>query len=145
MQLVKVGSKGDLVKLVQLMLNENGYNCGTADGIFGTNTEKAVEKYQRAKGLSVDGIVGNNTYAKLFADSLLKNGNRGELVKQCQTMLNQKGYSPGGADGIFGSSQGIARCSGFDGRWKSRQKHMDGIGRNRRYLGICIGSYECAL
>ncbi|MFQ7281241.1 MAG: peptidoglycan-binding protein [Christensenellales bacterium] len=104
MQIVKNGSKGDLVKLVQLMLNENGYNCGTADGIFGTNTEKAVEKYQRAKGLSVDGIVGNNTYAKLFADSLLKNGNRGELVKQCQTMLNQKGYSPGGADGIFGSN-----------------------------------------
>lgn len=104
MQLVKVGSKGDLVKLVQLMLNENGYNCGTADGIFGTNTEKAVEKYQRAKGLSVDGIVGNNTYAKLFADSLLKNGSRGELVKQCQTMLNQKGYSAGSADGIFGSN-----------------------------------------
>ena len=47
MQIVKNGSKGDLVKLVQLMLNENGYNCGTADGIFGTNTEKAVEKYQR--------------------------------------------------------------------------------------------------
>lgn len=104
MQIVKNGSKGDLVKLVQLMLNENGYNCGTADGIFGTNTEKAVEKYQRAKGLSVDGIVGNNTYAKLFADSLLKNGNRGELVKQCQTMLNQKGYSAGSADGIFGSN-----------------------------------------
>ena len=97
MQQIKSGSKGELVELVQQMLNENGYNCGTADGIFGTNTEKAVEKYQRAKGLSVDGIVGNNTYAKLFADSLLKNGSRGELVKQCQTMLNQKGYSPGGA------------------------------------------------
>lgn len=104
MQLVKNGSKDDLVKLVQLMLNENGYDCGTADGIFGTNTEKAVEKYQRAKGLSVDGIVGNNTYAKLFADSLLKNGSRGELVKQCQMMLNQKGYSAGSADGIFGSN-----------------------------------------
>jgi len=47
MQIVKNGSKGDLVKLVQLMLNENGYNCGTADGIFGTNNEKAVEKEQK--------------------------------------------------------------------------------------------------
>lgn len=86
MQIVKNGSKGDLVKLVQLMLNENGYNCGTADGIFGTNTEKAVEKYQRAKGLSVDGIVGNNTYAKLFADSLLKTatvGNWSSSAKRC--------------------------------------------------------------
>ena len=43
--------------------------------------KNAVEKYQRAKGLSVDGIVGDNTYAKLFADCLLKNGSRGELVK----------------------------------------------------------------
>ena len=104
MQLVKVGSKGDLVKLVQLMLNEHAYQCGSADGIFGTKTKNAVEKYQKAKGLSVDGIVGNNTYAKLFADSLLKNGRRGELVKQCQTMLNQKVYSAGRADGIFGST-----------------------------------------
>lgn len=104
MQQIKSGSKGELVELVQLMLNEKGYSCGSADGIFGTKTKNAVEKYQKAKGLSVDGIVGNNTYAKLFADSLLKNGSRGELVKQCQTMLNQKGYSPGGADGIFGSN-----------------------------------------
>ena len=104
MQLVKNGSKGEFVKLVQLMLNEKEYNCGSADGIFGTNTEKAVEKYQRAKGLSVDGIVGDNTYAKLFTDCLLKNGSRGELVKQLQTMLNEKGYSAGNADGIFGNN-----------------------------------------
>ena len=104
MQLVKNGSKGEFVKLVQLMLNEKEDNCGSADGIFGTNTEKAVEKYQRAKGLSVDGIVGDNTYAKLFTDCLLKNGSRGELVKQLQTMLNEKGYSAGNADGIFGNN-----------------------------------------
>lgn len=104
MQLVKNGSKGEFVKLVQLMLNEKEYNCGSADGIFGTNTEKAVEKYQRAKGLSVDGIVGDNTYAKLFADCLLKNGSRGELVKALQTRLNEQGYKAGTADGIFGSN-----------------------------------------
>ena len=104
MQLVKNGSKGEVVELVQRMLNEKEYNCGSADGIFGTNTEKAVEKYQRAKGLSVDGIVGDNTYAKLFTDCLLKNGSRGELVKQLQTMLNEKGYSAGNADGIFGNN-----------------------------------------
>lgn len=104
MEQIKSGSKGEVVELVQLMLNEKEYNCGSADGIFGTNTEKAVEKYQRAKGLSVDGIVGDNTYAKLFTDCLLKNGSRGELVKQLQTMLNEKGYSAGNADGIFGNN-----------------------------------------
>ena len=104
MQQIKRGSKGDLVKLVQLMLNEKGYSCGTADGIFGTKTESAVRSYQKAKGLSVDGIVGNNTYAKLFTDCLLKDGSRGELVKALQTRLNEQGYGAGNADGIFGSN-----------------------------------------
>ena len=104
MQQIKSGSRGELVALVQLMLNEKGYSCGSADGIFGTKTERAVRSYQKAKGLSVDGIVGNNTYAKLFTDCLLKRGSRGELVKALQTRLNERGYGAGTADGIFGSN-----------------------------------------
>ena len=104
MQQIKSGSRGEAVELVQLMLNEKGYACGTADGIFGTKTKNAVETYQKAKGLSVDGIVGNNTYAKLFTDCLLKNGSRGELVRELQTRLNEQGYNAGTADGIFGSN-----------------------------------------
>lgn len=92
MQQIKSGSRGELVALVQRMLNEKGYACGSADGIFGTKTKNAVEKYQKAKGLSADGIVGNNTYAKLFTDCLLKRGSRGELVKALQTRLNEQGY-----------------------------------------------------
>ena len=97
MQQIKSGSKGEVVELVQRMLNEKGYACGSADGIFGAKTESAVRSYQKAKGLSVDGIVGDNTYAKLLADSLLKNGSRGELVKQLQTRLNEQGYKAGTA------------------------------------------------
>ena len=104
MQTVKKGNKGEAVELVQLMLHEKGYDSGTADGIFGTKTERAVKSYQRAKGLSADGIVGNNTYAKLFTECLLKDGSRGELVKALQTRLNEQGYGAGNADGIFGSN-----------------------------------------
>ena len=64
MQQIKSGSKGEVVELVQRMLNEKGYACGSADGIFGAKTESAVKSYQKAKGLSADGIVGNNPYAK---------------------------------------------------------------------------------
>ncbi len=104
MQQIKSGSRGELVALVQLMLNEKGYSCSSADGIFGTKTESAVRSYQKAKGLSVDGIVGTNTYAKLFTECLLKRGSRGELVKALQTRLNEQGYGAGTADGIFGSN-----------------------------------------
>ena len=46
-----------------------GYNCGTsgADGDFGSGTLIAVKNFQSANGLTVDGIVGANTHAKLDA------------------------------------------------------------------------------
>lgn len=58
MQQIKRGSKGELIELVQRMLNEKGYSCGSADGIFGTKTERAVRSYQKAKGLSATGSWG---------------------------------------------------------------------------------------
>ncbi|WP_129692361.1 peptidoglycan-binding domain-containing protein [Gottfriedia acidiceleris] len=38
----------------------------TVDGIFGPVTENAVKKFQASNGLVVDGIVGKNTWGKLF-------------------------------------------------------------------------------
>lgn len=67
MNTLRNGSKGTQVKVLQWLLNENGYNAGTVDGIFGSNTRNAVKAYQKAKGLSVDGVVGKNTWAKLLA------------------------------------------------------------------------------
>lgn len=61
------GNSGTQVKVLQWLLNEGGYNAGTVDGIFGANTLKAVKAYQKAKGLTVDGIVGKNTWTKLLA------------------------------------------------------------------------------
>lgn len=56
------------VRKVQARLIELGYNCGSkgADTIFGGNTKKAVETFQKANGLVVDGIVGPKTWGKLF-------------------------------------------------------------------------------
>lgn len=58
---VRYGSRGNAVKWVQWYLNRLGYNCGNIDGIFGSGTKIAVIKFQRAKGLSADGIVGAQT------------------------------------------------------------------------------------
>ncbi|NLV21345.1 MAG: hypothetical protein GXY49_05105 [Syntrophomonadaceae bacterium] len=59
------GSQGNEVVTLQQTLNTQGYWCGEADGIFGPKTYAAVIKFQRAKGLDVDGIVGPNTKAAL--------------------------------------------------------------------------------
>jgi len=64
--LLRKGSKGVDVGILQFKLTKLGYNCGNADMIFGNNTKNAVMKYQRANNLVVDGIVGKNTWNKLF-------------------------------------------------------------------------------
>lgn len=49
------------VRRVQNVLNKCGYACGAADGVLGTNTKRALRKYQKANGLKVDGIIGRST------------------------------------------------------------------------------------
>jgi Peptidase M15./Putative peptidoglycan binding domain. len=61
MALLKVGSRGDGVKELQERLNELGFNCSTADGIFGTKTQTAVQRFQKTFLLIQDGIVGPKT------------------------------------------------------------------------------------
>ena len=68
-ELLRYGSRGESVRQVQTRLNGLGYWCGTADGIFGVNTRSAVRRFQSAKGLSVDGIVGPKTYSALGISS----------------------------------------------------------------------------
>lgn len=63
---LKQGSKEYLVAVIQYRLNCLGYNCGTEDGDFGAKTKQAVINFQKAKNLGADGIVGVNTWNKLF-------------------------------------------------------------------------------
>ena len=60
-------STGDAVKVVQERLQAHGHNPGPIDGIFGPKTEAAVESFQRAAELTVDGIVGPATWAALLS------------------------------------------------------------------------------
>lgn len=62
---VKKGSSGDAVKQLQEWLNQLGYDCGRPDGIFGTQTEFAVKKFQVNHGLKADGIVGALTWNEI--------------------------------------------------------------------------------
>ena len=66
LKILKFGMKGDFVTVVQNKLKERGLNPGSSDGKFGRKTKKAVMDYQTQMGLKSDGVVGKNTYAKLF-------------------------------------------------------------------------------
>ncbi len=58
--LLKVGSRGEEVEKLQQKLGVD------SDGIFGPQTEAAVKSWQAANNLAVDGLVGKQTWGKLF-------------------------------------------------------------------------------
>ena len=119
---LKKGSKGEGVKNLQKELITLGYLTGTADGNFGTQTEKAVTAFQKNNGLKADGKAGTGTLTKLYSGSAKKNtqaakeegtaavtipttlkkGDSNDAVKAMQQKLISLGYLSGKADGKFG-------------------------------------------
>ena len=63
-ELYKRGSRGEIVKQIQKALAGAGLTV-IPDGIYGQITEEAVKAFQKAEGLTVDGIVGKATWSRL--------------------------------------------------------------------------------
>ena len=65
---VQSGSRGDAAKIVQGALIAKGYSCGSSgiDGVFGVNSVAALKSFQKAQGITADGIVGPATWGKLL-------------------------------------------------------------------------------
>lgn len=63
--LSKINSRGTEVTNIQTRLKAWGYYSYTVDGIYGWRTAEAVKKFQRKHGLTVDGICGPATLAKI--------------------------------------------------------------------------------
>ncbi|MBD1807081.1 peptidoglycan-binding protein [Microcoleus sp. FACHB-SPT15] len=63
--LLQRGDSGLAVRQLQQRLRREGYNPGAIDGIFGRDTQRAVQEFQRANGLYVDGVAGRETLTAL--------------------------------------------------------------------------------
>ena len=142
--IIKIGSTGKFVRYLQQSLTTLDYNLGSIDGIFGPKTETAVKSFQKSKGLVVDGIVGNNTWAAIYkalqnppTHPILRIGSTGEAVKRLQASLTNLGYNPGPIDGIFGSKTETAVKS-FQ---KSKGLVVDGIVGNNTWDAITPNVY----
>lgn len=65
-KVLRRGSKGDAVRYLQWILkNKAGFTSLSVDGSFGPATEKAVMSLQEAYKITVDGVVGKNTWSVL--------------------------------------------------------------------------------
>ncbi len=66
MRLLKIGSTGPAVQLLQLALNRAGYGPLDTDGNFGPGTEAALRRFQAGRGLPADGVAGNQTHRAIL-------------------------------------------------------------------------------
>ena len=118
---LRVGSTGVAVRCLQSRLNALGYDAGPVDGWFGSMTRSAVVRFQRAKGLTVDGIVGPETARAL-----------GIWVRRCRVPAG----APARARQLVvvtasGTSADVDLLVKRDGVWRCKRADMYGrVGRN---------------
>lgn len=102
---VRQQSRGNFVSIVQLILNQYGYNLDV-DGIFGRATTRAVIDFQKNNNLTQDGIVGRNTWNALLNISpssvTLRRGDKNSAVLYLQRLLLSFLYPITDLDGDFG-------------------------------------------
>ena len=70
----RMGSSGEQVRTIQTKLKNWGYYSGAVDGIYGAQTAKAVEYFQRKNDLTADGIVGPATLRALGMENSVSTG-----------------------------------------------------------------------
>ena len=102
------GTNAALVRSLQRRLDSSGFRPGPIDGLFGSRTEHAVELFQGAHGLVVDGIAGPVTLSalrtpatELFPGAGYAGAGSG-AVRRLQRQLRRDGFSPGPIDGRYG-------------------------------------------
>ncbi|MEG2252341.1 MAG: peptidoglycan-binding protein, partial [Clostridia bacterium] len=109
---LKVGAVGDAVKQLQNRLITLGYlKAGSADGTFGVNTSMALISFQKANGLTPDGMAGAKTIARLNAGGAISGGNGGGIA----------GVVPG-APGVSGVNAANVRYANWYTEVKARCK-----------------------
>lgn len=112
MELIRRGDSGPAVTELQDRLERLGFSLPTEEhGRFEAATVDAVRAFQRARGISVDGIVGPVTHRELSDAewvlgvrvlSLRTPMLRGDDARALQDRLTTLGFDAGKTDGIFG-------------------------------------------
>ena len=113
---LQFGACGQIVKEMQKALNQRLIQLDTLSrsplsvpttGYFDRQTRDAVKYLQCLAFLTIDGVVGEKTWAFLYQGSgslpKLCIGNTGTIVQAVQEALKAGGYYHGAMDGIFGA------------------------------------------
>ena len=105
------GSQGAAVQRLQRRLIRLGCMVGSADGIYGGGTARAVRIFQYYNGLPQTGVADLETQRLLFSEDakapdngMLSSGSSGDNVKKLQLRLRVLGFMNASVDGDYGSA-----------------------------------------
>ena len=97
---LRVGDRGEPVRIVQEQLIQAGYLEGEPNGYYGPYTADAVRRFQTANFLSVSGVAGPTTRAKLY--SSVNTASKSEFnTLEIQTRLRERGFYKGKLNGVM--------------------------------------------
>lgn len=130
------GCKGEEVRLMQQALIDLGFLKGTADGIFGNNTEKAVRNFQRDNKLTSDGLAGAKTLTILYQKQTGLQAASAEPVETpvseaqapAATPAPAPAVSEGSSSGLFGNDYSTLRSGSSGSRVKVLQQALNKLG-----------------
>ncbi len=91
--LLKLGSKGQVVKTLQTRLKVHAFFSGVLTGTYDAKTKQSVINFQKKHKLLADGIAGEKTQAKLYSLKVyptLKLGSKGTAVTNLQKQLQKQ-------------------------------------------------------
>lgn len=107
---IHYGARGRTVRKIQQRLAKLGYPVGYVDGVYGEQTQIAVNLFYDALNMRERSYISQLAYRKLFAKDApeydpylpLRKGNRGLSVLYMQIALKQAGFDPVKIDGVYG-------------------------------------------
>lgn len=99
---LRIGDRGEPVRLVQEHLIKVGYLQGEPNGTYDAYTADAIKRFQAANYLTASGVAGPTTRAKLY--SLVNTSPQNEFnVLEIQRRLYEKGFYKGSLNGVMGN------------------------------------------
>ncbi|MCC5637186.1 peptidoglycan-binding protein [Nostoc sp. CHAB 5844] len=97
---LRMGDRGEAVRVVQEQLIKAGYLQGEPNGYFGSYTSDAVRRFQSDNYLAASGIAGPTTRARLY--SKVNNAPKSDFsVLEIQRRLRDKGFYKGKLNGVM--------------------------------------------
>lgn len=113
---LRLGDRGEAVRVLQEQLIKAGYLQGEPNGYFGPYTADAVRRFQEDNYLTGSGVAGPTTRAKLY--SLVNPTSKSDFnVLEIQRRLRDRGFYKGALNGVMGNEtkQAIRQAQEFYG------------------------------